>query len=199
MIRPHISLLTAALAALLLTACSATPPRPLRLHQLQTVPVTSTPAAADYSLGVGPLRWPDYLNRRQLLTRDSGGSLHMAEDDRWAEPLDVNFERVLRENLAARLQPRRLQAAPWALNDAPDISVPLEVLQFDIDHQHQAVLRVRWRILASGRPEPRERSRDYRVPARDASPAAAVAAQSDALARLAADIAADIQALKTTP
>jgi uncharacterized lipoprotein YmbA len=179
----------------LLTACSLTPPQTVRLYQLsaQALPVEN--AGLPQSVGIGPLKWPEYLNRRQLITRLDAGSIETAENERWAEPLDTNFGRVLRENLVRQLKPQRLQAHPWPLTDAPAISVPIEVLQFDTSTQGEAVLRARWRIVGQDKKERLgERNSEVRIKAKDGSSAAAVAAQSEALARLSEEIG---QGLKT--
>ena len=183
----RIPLLASALA--LLAACSATPPQAQRFYQLSAaVPAGSTTPLAQ-SVGIGPLAWPDYLNRRQLVLRVDAGRLDLRDNDRWAEPLDAGFSRVLRDNLARRLAPRRLQAHPWPLNDAPAIQVPVEVLQFDTDTQGATVLRARWRIVGADRKAlAAERVSEIRTQARDGSAAAAVTAQSEALARLGEEI-----------
>ncbi|MDP5239410.1 PqiC family protein [Uliginosibacterium sp. 31-16] len=173
----------------LLAACSIAPPQAVHLYQLSPQAGASQTAGLNSSIGIGPLKWPDYLNRRQLVIRLDAGSIETAENDRWAEPLDAGFERVLRDNLVRQLNPQRLQSHPWPLNDAPAIHVPLEVLQFDTSAQGTTVLRARWRIVGRDRKELLgERGSEIRVQARDGSPPAAVAAQSEALARLSEEI-----------
>lgn len=179
----------AALFAGLLAACSIAPPQAVRLYQLSPQAQTVAGASLSGSVGIGPLKWPDYLNRRQLVIRLDAGSIETAENDRWAEPLDASFDRVLRDNLVRQINPQRLQAHPWPLNDAPVINVPIEVLQFDTGAQGETVLRARWRIVGRDRQELLgERGSEIRVQAKDGSPAAAVAAQSEALARLSEEI-----------
>lgn len=180
-----------------LTACAGNPPQSVRLYQLSTRPATTAGVSIAQSIGIGPLKWPDYLNRRALITRIDAGSIDTAENDRWAEPLDANFERVLRENLARQINPQRLQSHPWSLNDAPAINVPVEVLQFDTSAQGEAVLRARWRIVGRDRKELlTERSSEIRVKTKDGSPASAVAAQSEALARLSEEIGRGLVGVK---
>lgn len=183
--------LTAALvsATVLLAACTSAPPQAVHLYQLSAQAQPEASASLPYSVGIGPLEWPDYLTRRQLISRLDAGRLDIHDNERWAEPLDTNFARVLRENLARQLQPQRLQAHPWPLADAPALQVPLEILQFDTSVQGEAVLRARWRIVARDKHElAAERTSEIRLQATDPSPAAAVAAQSEALARLSVEI-----------
>ena len=46
-------------------------------------------------LGIGPIRFPAYLDREQIVTRTAQNRLDISENDRWAEPLEENFTRVL--------------------------------------------------------------------------------------------------------
>ncbi|MBS1210657.1 MAG: putative lipoprotein [Proteobacteria bacterium] len=173
----------------LLAACASAPPQAVHLYQLSAEAQPVAGASLPYSVGIGPLKWPEYLNRRQLIIRRDAGSLDTAENDRWAEALDANFERVLRENLARQLNPQRLQAYPWALTDVPAINIAIEVQQFDSSIRNETVLRARWRIASRDKKElASERGSEIRIKARDGSPAAAVAAQSEALARLSEEI-----------
>ena len=55
------------------------------------------------SLGVGPVRLPGYLDRREIVTRVAQSRFDVSENDRWAEPLDENFTHVLAQNLSVLL------------------------------------------------------------------------------------------------
>lgn len=185
------------LVSLLLAACSVRPPQPLQLYQLSPQASLQAGASLPVAVGLGPLKWPDYLTRRGLITRLDDNRLEVADNERWAEPLEAAFERVLRDNLARRSNPSRLQAWPWPLTEAPEFQVPLEVLQFDTSAQGEVVLRVRWRIMSREKQMlAAERSSEYRVKAAGLGPAASVAAHSEALARLAEDIAGALQAVR---
>ena len=186
--------ITLAIAILgLLSACAGTGAQPRRLYQLNAQAQAGS-ATLPRSLGLGPLSWPEYLNRNQIIVRLDAGRLEPLESDRWAEPLNGNFERVLRENLIRIVHPQRMQAYPWALTDAPEISVPIEILQFDTDTHNTTVLRARWRVVTHDRYElVAERTSEISLHSRDDSPAAAVASQSEALAKLAQEIGQSLE------
>lgn len=188
MIRPFIKIAIVIAVTGLLAACAGQPAQPQRLYQLNAqAPAGNT--ALPKNLGLGPLKWPEYLNRRQIVVRLDAGRIETLDNDRWAEALDTNFERVLREDLVRVVHPQRLQSYPWSLNDAPEINVPIEILQLDTDTQGNTVLRARWRIVARDKREiAAERDTAIRLTAHDTSPAATVACQSEALARLAQEI-----------
>lgn len=194
MIRAHLRLplLCAALAALL-AACTSAPPPPPRNHQLAAIAPAAAPAAYAQSIGIGPLAWPEYLDRRPFVLRQDATSLEALDAERWAEPLEAAFARVLRDDLGRRLTAPRLASHPWVLNDAPAVQVPLAVLQFDTDASGQTVLRASWRVIGADRkPLAAERTSEIRLQARERSVRAAVAAQSEALGRLADEIAATL-------
>jgi len=46
------------------------------------------------SLGVGPVRLPGYLDRREIVMRATQSRFDLSENDRWAEPLETNFTRA---------------------------------------------------------------------------------------------------------
>jgi uncharacterized lipoprotein YmbA len=94
---------------------------------------TKEPAGgADALLGIGPIRFPDYLDRPELATRSSPNRFEVAENDRWAEPLEENFARVLARNLAALMRTVRIAAYPWAADRRPARQMEIEVLRFEI-------------------------------------------------------------------
>lgn len=179
----------AMIGATLLAGCANHSPVPSRLYQLSALP-GAPKTSAGASIGVGPIAWPDYLDRRPVLVRVDANTLRASEIERWAEPLDLNFARVLRENLAKLSDKGPFVVYPWSAANPPQSSVRLEVLQLDSDSTGAAVLRARWHIVGAPTPETGgERAGEWRVQAKDGSVAAAVAAQSEAVAAMAKDIA----------
>src|SRR3954471_156925 len=93
------------LAGLSFAGCLTEPrPDPSRFFALTSLPRTGPRTNEDSSLanapflGIGPIKIPGYLDREQLVTRISQNRFAIAENDRWAEPLEENFARVLSEN-----------------------------------------------------------------------------------------------------
>src|SRR5262245_45489678 len=60
-------------------------------------------AASGVAVGLGPLKFPDYLQRSEIATRISDTRVDYSKRDLWAEPLERNFVRVLSEDVAATL------------------------------------------------------------------------------------------------
>ena len=102
---------------------------------------------ANFSLGLGPIELPGYLDRQQIATRTSTNRLSYSEMDRWAAPLAESFSRVLGQNISYLLNPARVIQFPWQHSDAPDFQVKIEVLQFEANSDQQAWLTARWTVL----------------------------------------------------
>jgi uncharacterized lipoprotein YmbA len=80
--------------------------QPSRFYLLSAQPSAETTlpialAEPHLAIGLGPIAFPKYLDRPQIVTRTSPYELNFAEFERWSEPLDTNFSRILAENLAA--------------------------------------------------------------------------------------------------
>ena len=78
--------------------CASSPPaRFYLLSSLDTAPPGMKPAADEpcVSIGIGPVKMPDYLEQTKIVTRGEGNQLTLAEFDRWAELLKDNLVRVL--------------------------------------------------------------------------------------------------------
>src|SRR5436190_18323269 len=103
MIRRTALLISVAITTLLITSCSSLlAPRPdrTRYYVLSAVASTSSTATqADFIVGLGPLKLPDYLNRSERAIRVGANQIRFSEDERWAEPPDANIIRVLSQDL----------------------------------------------------------------------------------------------------
>lgn len=95
------------LAAVLLTtlACACASSPPLRYYLLSEVPPSEGTGAA--SAGADTLRvtrvtLPGELDRTELIQRIDANRVKIADDDRWAAPLDEMIRRVLSANLRQR-------------------------------------------------------------------------------------------------
>ena len=148
-----IRLITAlALMGLSLAGCGSLLPKPqpnssgiyLLASPLKTVDRQDQSRSAQISLGVGPVRLPGYLDRREILTRVSQSRLDVSQNDRWAEPLDENLTHVLAQNLSVLLGSDAVISYPWPIAKGPDYRVTVEVLQFECNSALEAQLSARW-------------------------------------------------------
>ena len=177
-----------------------TPTRFYVLHSLQGSE-DEIPAIAelpDISIGVGPVRLPQYLDRSQVVSRSSQNRLELAQFEKWAEPIRVNFSRVLAENLSILLATRHVSIFPWLKSNRIDYQIILEVTRFDGVRGENALLRARWSIFGKdGKELLLNRYSNYREPLTTDDTEALVAGQSLAVEHLSREIARALQALES--
>ena len=194
-------LLMAARAALLsgvlaLTGCAGS--ESVRYYVLSATPAGPVGAAVrDIPVGVGPVEFPEYLDRPQIMTRTSQNELSMADFDRWAESLKDNTIRVLAENLATLLPSQRVVTYPWKRATPVDYQVTVQVSRFDRLEQGESVLAVRWRVLDGGGGELLSRTSTYRETPSGPDYPATVAAMNRNLEAFSRDVALRIGSLST--
>ena len=151
----RISSLTAlALACLTITACAGLSPRADSSRFFTLAPLaeaeakTESPAGTEQlSLGIGPVKFPVYLDREELVTRITQNRFEVSENNRWIEPLEENFTRVLSQNLSALLHTDRIVRYPWQNSQRPGYQVELEVLRFEPNVAQDVQLSARWSVI----------------------------------------------------
>jgi hypothetical protein len=101
-------------------------------------------------VGLGPIDFPDYLARAEMITRVSDDRVEVSASERWAEPLDISFKRVLAHDLSIALGGAQVAIFPW-VGEAryPGYRVAMTIDRFDADAQGAAQLIARWTISAS--------------------------------------------------
>jgi uncharacterized lipoprotein YmbA len=132
----------------------------------------------------------EILNQPRLITR-SGNQVRFSEQHRWAEPLKYALPRVMADELSRALDSSQVITMPANLSRFdPDYRVQIDLQRLEtIDGAAEA--DVLWRVESRQGKTTIQRSQVRETLAQD-SPAAQVAAQRKALARVAADIAAAI-------
>jgi uncharacterized protein len=146
----------ALVACAISAACSPLAPQPDRskffiLTPLADSPVLgSTPAAASndsaLTIGVGPIDFPDYLRRPEVVTLASPNQLDLAAEKRWGEPLDKDFGRVFAENISRLLNTQQLEKYPWPVRTQVNYQIVIDVQRFETTSDGQSELVARWII-----------------------------------------------------
>lgn len=149
------------------------------------------------ALGLGPVSFPRFLDRPQVVRRQGSNQLAVDEFHRWGGSLEDDFLRVLAENLARLLQTSRVLVFPSELRLQLDFRVIAEVIAFETGPQDQALLKVRWAVL---NPVSQEVLSMHEASYRQAMPANAsvgqqIAALSEALADFSRDLAGQLAQL----
>lgn len=147
-------------------------------------------------IGVGPVDMPGYLDRSQIVSRETPYHLELAEFHHWAEPLQTNFARVLAENVAQRTSDKRVIQYPWGVTSA-DLQVVILVTRFDSTAKKQVYLNALWGIFGKGGEDllVTKKSRITQSFAGE-DKEAMVAAMSSAVGELGREIATELATLK---
>jgi uncharacterized lipoprotein YmbA len=145
---------------------------------------------------VGPIRMALYLDRADIVIRDSQNQVRLAEFSQWAGPLQENFSRVLAENLSVLLATDRVGIFPGTRAMLFDFNVTVNVTRFDGIPGQKADLRARWSILDKSRKKMLfENHSALSQPTKDESMEALIAAESRILSDLSREIAEAIKTL----
>jgi uncharacterized lipoprotein YmbA len=182
----------------LLAGCGSFSPRPdpSRFFTLSSLPqveesvMKNSGSQERIFLGIGPIKFPGYLDRQEIVVRSAQNRFEVSENDRWAEPLDENFARVLTQNLSALLRTDGIVPYPWPLDKKPSYQVEIDVLRFEANSARDAQLFARWTVSDGGNKKiiSVKESRALRQ-ATDKSTDGSVAALSEALGDLSREIA----------
>ena len=146
-------------------------------------------------LGIGPIRFPAYLDRDQIVTRAGQNRFDVSENDRWAEPLEQNFTRVLSQNLGILLGGARIIRYPWQTGQRPTCQIEMEVLRFEPNTRQEVELLASWTLIDVSNKTALV-SKESRIARRTAAKSmeASVAALSETLGDLSREIADTILA-----
>ncbi len=182
-----------------LAACSTTPP--VAYYTLNTLPEMQQeiPAAVmgdTIAIGVGPVEFPKFLDRPQIVTRKSQNQIEVSEFHRWAGSLPGDFSRVLAKNIAILLPTDRVAVYPWGEQFSPTYRIKLDVEQFDGQLGERVVLDVTWKVTdQEGINELLVRKSFIEEVVPDKNYEALVVAESNALATLSRTIVEEIRRL----
>ena len=114
-----------------------------------SAPANTQTSAGDFTLGLGPIKLPPYLDRPEVVTRTAPNQLDLSKTDRWGESLQNNFTSVLSRDLAAQIGTQQIVPFPWFSTTHVDLEVQVEVYRFETDSQGNAQLSAKWTVLDS--------------------------------------------------
>jgi uncharacterized lipoprotein YmbA len=198
-IHHFISLRTLAglLLSLLVSGC-ATTSRPVDFYTLSSAVASGAPVSPlancrDVVIGIGPVLWPQYLDRPQIVTRLSPNRISFDEFHRWAGPLEEDFERVLIDDLSKRLQTDYVIKSPGKLPYKPRYQVQIHIDQFDGLPGDAVTLKAAWSVVdPNSGDEAALHESTIREPTAGEGYEAMVAAASAAVAELSRQIATEL-------
>jgi uncharacterized protein len=108
---------------------------------------TGLAASSGPTIGLGPVKLPEYLDRNEVVTRVSPNRLELSGKDLWAEPLDSNFKQVIAQDLTQSLNTHSITFYPWFGTTHVDYQVRIDVYRFETDSSANARLVAHWQVL----------------------------------------------------
>jgi uncharacterized lipoprotein YmbA len=134
---------------LTIAGCAGTPPSsfyiltPLAEAERRQAALPGT----GFTVGIGPVVFPDFLDRPQIVSRAGSNRLALDELHRWGGSLQDGFLRVFGENLAHLLGTSQILVYPAEVRYPVQFRVIGNVLRFEGGADGQAVLKVRWAVV----------------------------------------------------
>ncbi len=105
--------------------------------------------SGDFTIGLGPIKLPPYLDRPEVVTRVAPNRLELSKEDRWGESLQNGFTSAIERDLVAQASAERIVVFPWYNTVHIDLQVQIDVYRFETDGQGNATLSAKWTILDS--------------------------------------------------
>lgn len=169
---------------------------PVRYFSLEPAGPPAATVGEDAAIvGIGPLRFPEYLSKPQIMSRSAEGEIKVYEFDRWVEPVDEAVHRILAINVERAADTVRVIAFPYDVIPY-EYQVYGSIERFDADHSGLAVLTAQWGIVTEDRRLVVAPHRvTYRAPVSgNMEPGSIVRALNDTLGQFGDDIATHLNA-----
>lgn len=131
---------------------------------------------------VGPVMFPEYLDRPQMVFLSNDHKVSIDSFNRWAEPLADNFTRVVVENLSLMLNSDFVQSYTFNKTTGIDYRISIDVKRFDATPGREVVLIAGW-VVCSGEDQSLllEKRYDIRKPMSTNSTSEVVAALNETI------------------
>jgi uncharacterized lipoprotein YmbA len=180
--------------------CASSPPA--KFYTLSPMPVTGEAkigkeaAGRPLVVGIGPVRLPKYLARKEIVTRTDANKIDLAEYNLWGGSLQDDFMRNLLENLSLLLAGDGFSLFPWPGIGVLDYRVGVEVNRFEGNRGGEVILIANWTIReGQGNKVVRVHNSRIQEATGGQSYEAMVGGMSRALGRLSREIGEAIKAL----
>ncbi len=159
-----------------------------------TISPTEQKADNNVSLAISQVIVPGYIDRPQIITKTASAEIKFSEYNRWAEPIDSMFLRVLTQNIKTLTNSDQITSHPWSPEQTFEFILRTKLIKFENNEAGDALLVVNW-ILVKKHDEstPRANFSEFRASASNGSYAARVAALNDTLSQFSREIANQIK------
>jgi len=101
-------------------------------------------------VSIRQLEIPRYLDRPRIVSRDADNHLRISEYHQWGGRLRDDLTRTLTDDLAERLGSVNVRAVPFPGSMQSDVSLLIDIRQFELLSDARIHLKVRWHVQRSG-------------------------------------------------
>ena len=108
---------------------------------------SDVPSPTGMSVGVGPIKLPDILDRPHIVTRTEQHRVDINEFHRWGDSMKGQVSEMLVESLSNLLQTPHVSAYPWERTFNPDYQLYIDIRRFDGRIDGPVVLSAVWRVV----------------------------------------------------
>jgi uncharacterized protein len=139
------------MVCLWLPGCAISPPTKFYLlSPMTSAPDTKVGVAQDQhpkTVRVDGVVVPGYLDRDEMVTRVSEHQIHLADLDRWGEPLRNGLTNILALNLSRQLPSKEFVVFPFKCPSPVDYQIIVEIIRMDGSFDGDVILSAQWSIL----------------------------------------------------
>jgi uncharacterized lipoprotein YmbA len=114
-------------------------------------PRAATPLVTRPTLGIaiGPIEFPRYLDRPEIVTRDGAHRLVLSNANRWAGSFRSDVLRVLADDIGTLLGTSRIAVFPSEAPFSLDYRVLIDLREFEGVLGESVTLRARWMVVSA--------------------------------------------------
>jgi uncharacterized protein len=183
------------LAAVSLGGCASKASRFYTLSPLGAQQPAATQQSRPVVVSVDTVDIPDYLNRPQIVTREGGNELKVAEFHRWGGSLAENLSSVLAEDLSRQLGSDHVYANLAPAYEKPEYLVALQVNRLDAVPGSHVLLKAQWKVTSTASKKSVSQTSQVTEQISGSGYDAMVAAMDRAVAQVSRQIAKEIQSV----
>lgn len=132
---------------MLLAGCATSPPS--RFYTLDPAPARVRLPASGLIVQVAAVHIPAELDRQEMVRQSAPDTLRLSDRNRWGAPLARMMQRVLAQDLSARLRGSTV-LAPETLPPTGTRVLVIDVLRFDAGPSGEVRFEGSWSQLAAG-------------------------------------------------
>ncbi len=115
------------------------------LESLTKIPITS--AENRLNIHMELKSFPEYLDRLQIVTYNGSNGINFKDNERWAEPVQDNLMRVVREDLEKSIPGSVISIGPWESSSHNAVKIELAFNHFSGQLGKHTKIDIRWAIV----------------------------------------------------